>query len=150
MISNAIADEPLPIYGDGLQVCGWLYVADHCEALKGRYSERPDRRDIQHCGQLSTAQSGDCNSSLEMLGKSRELMRTVSDRPGHDRRYAMCADKIARDTRWRPRTSFNDGLRTTIQWYNDNPEWMKQVRSGDYEAYYLRQYAHRFHVDEDD
>jgi dTDP-glucose 4,6-dehydratase len=150
MISNAIADEPLPIYGDGLQVRDWLHVADHCEALKAVILNGQVGEIYNIAGNYRLPNREVVIRLLEMLGKPRELMRTVTDRPGHDRRYAMCADKIMRDTRWRPRTSFNDGLRTTIQWYKDHPEWIKQVRSGDYEAYYLRQYAHRFHVDEDD
>jgi dTDP-glucose 4,6-dehydratase len=150
MISNALSDQLLPIYGDGLQVRDWLYVADHCEALKAVILD----------GQIGEIYniSGNCRLTnrevvvrlLELLGKPKELMRTVTDRPGHDRRYAMRAEKIARDTTWHPRTSFNDGLSTTIQWYRENPEWIKQVRSGDYETYYQRQYAHRIHLDEDD
>lgn len=149
LISNAIADEPLPIYGDGLQVRDWLHVRDHCEALSA----------VILNGQIGEVYNIASNYRLPnrevvirllgMLGKPRELMRSVTDRPGHDRRYAMCSDKITHHTRWRPRTSFDEGLRTTIQWYKDNPEWLKQVRSGDYEAYYHRQYAHRFRNDDE-
>lgn len=148
MICNAMADQPLPIYGDGMQIRDWLHVTDHCEALKaviqdGRVGEiyniasnyrLPNREVVMRL--------------LESVGKPRDLMRTVSDRPGHDRRYAMRADKILRETGWIPRTRFGDGLATTIQWYRENPEWIEGVRSGDYQAYYQRQYAHRFESEE--
>ncbi len=150
MISNALSDQPLPLYGDGNQVRDWLYVGDHCEAL-GAVIRR---------GRVGTTYNigGNCRFSnrevvtriLEAIGKPLELIHTVDDRPGHDRRYAMCCEKIEKHTGWRAHTSFNDGLAATVQWYQDNPEWLKRVRSGDYETYYQRQYAHRFHVDEDD
>jgi dTDP-glucose 4,6-dehydratase len=144
MICNAIADQPLPIYGDGMQIRDWLYVADHCEALEAviRHGQVGEIYNIAGNYRLSNREV--VTRLLEIVRKPRELMRAVDDRPGHDRRYAMRADKIARDTGWSPRTLFETGLLTTIQWYRENPEWIKHVRSGDYEDYYRRQYAHRF------
>jgi dTDP-glucose 4,6-dehydratase len=144
MISNALRDQPLPLYGDGTQVRDWLYVEDHCEALgiiirQGRVGE------IYNIG-------ANCRSSnrevvtriLEAIGKPVELIQSVEDRPGHDRRYAMRCEKIEKDTAWRARTSFDDGLAKTISWYLENREWIEKARSADYDAFYKRQYAHRF------
>jgi dTDP-glucose 4,6-dehydratase len=148
MISNAIAGQPLPIYGDGMQVRDWLYVADHCDALEAviRHGRVGEIYNIAANYRLPNREV--VVRILEALGKPRSLMRSVEDRPGHDRRYAMSAEKIARDTGWHPSNSFEDGLATTIKWYQDNPEWIKRIRSGEYEAYYQRQYAHRFGRDE--
>jgi dTDP-glucose 4,6-dehydratase len=149
MICNAIADQPLPIYGDGMQIRDWLYVSDHCDAIEAVIHRGRIGEIYNIAGNYRLPNRKVVTRLLETVGKPRELMRTVDDRPGHDRRYAMRSDKIERDTLWSPHTSFEDGLLTTIQWYNDNPEWIKHVRSGDYESYYKRQYAHRFRDDAD-
>jgi dTDP-glucose 4,6-dehydratase len=119
-----------------MQVRDWLYVGDHCEALdavirRGRIGEIYNiRRNFRLPNREVVTRL------LGVLGKPFELMRSVVDRSGHDRRYAMRADKIARDTRWALRTSFDDGLRKTIQGYRDNPEWIRRVRSCDCGTYY--------------
>lgn len=141
MISNALEDKSLPVYGDGMQVRDWLYVDDHCRAIlsvleKGRIGEvyniggscsLPNREVIQRI--------------LRQTGKPESLMTTVTDRPGHDRRYALSSDKIARETGWSPQMPFDQGLAETIEWYRQNPEWIRRVKSGEYQEYYATNYA---------
>ncbi|HEX4332894.1 MAG TPA: dTDP-glucose 4,6-dehydratase [Usitatibacter sp.] len=139
MISNAIEAKPLPVYGDGLQVRDWLYVADHCEAIrvalaKGRPGEtynvggNAERKNIDVVNAICDA--------LEALrpraGGYRSLITRVADRPGHDRRYAIDARKIEAELGWKPRESFESGLARTVRWYVDNPAWVAGVKSGEY------------------
>jgi dTDP-glucose 4,6-dehydratase len=142
-ISNLMRDEPVPVYGDGLQVRDWIHVADHCAAIelvwrKGRLGEvyniggRAEKTNLEMTHQL-----------LRLLGKPISLIRHVKDRPGHDRRYAIDCAKIERELGWRPRVAFEQGLRQTIEWYRANQGWVEQVRSGEYRGYYERQYGMR-------
>jgi dTDP-glucose 4,6-dehydratase len=147
MICNALADQALPIYGDGMQVRDWLYVEDHCEALRAVILHGRIGEIYNIAGNYRLPNREVVVRILQAIGKPMELMESVLDRPGHDRRYAMRAEKIERDTGWCVRTSFNDGLAKTIQWYRNNPDWVKKVRSGEYNAYYQRQYSHRFRRD---
>lgn len=143
MICNAIEDKPLPIYGDGLQVRDWLYVDDHCRAIlkvleNGRIGE------IYNIGGNRALPNGDVvRSILHALGKPETLLRTVADRPGHDRRYALSSEKLSRETGWEPQMDFETGLKQTIEWYQNNPAWIAHVRSGDYQNYYARNYDNR-------
>jgi dTDP-glucose 4,6-dehydratase len=144
MISNALKDQPLPLYGDGTQVRDWLYVEDHCEALsaivrQGRVGE------IYNIGSNYRSSNRELVARiLEAIGKPLELIQSVKDRPGHDRRYAMRCEKIEKDTGWSAHTSLNDGLARTVHWYLENKEWIEKARSADYDDFYQRQYAHRF------
>jgi dTDP-glucose 4,6-dehydratase len=143
MISNAIENKPLPIYGDGMQVRDWLYADDHCRAILA-VIERGRAGEIYNIG-------GNCalpnlevvRRLLDTLGKPRTLMQTVKDRPGHDRRYALSSEKVMRETGWQPEVAFEEGLKATIEWYRANSDWIARVKSGEYQNYYERNYAHR-------
>ncbi|SRR6266496_2189824 len=141
MIANALNDEPIPVYGDGLNVRDWIYVDDHCRAIlevleKGRpgavynIGARNERRNIDVA-----------KSVLDALGKPHSLIRFVKDRPGHDRRYAMDPSLVESEVGWRPLESWECGLRKTIEWYKSNTEWVDRARSGAYREYYTRQYG---------
>ena len=151
MIVNALAGKPLPIYGDGLQVRDWLYVGDHCSAIRavlaggrvgevynvGGWNEQPNR-DIVHtvCGLLDELQP-------DPQGPYARLITFVADRPGHDRRYAIDARKIERELGWRPAETFASGIRKTVQWYLANSEWVAQVQSGAYRDWVATNYQAR-------
>jgi dTDP-glucose 4,6-dehydratase len=143
MISNAIEDKPLPIYGDGMQVRDWLYVDDHCRAILS-VIERGRAGEIYNIGgsrALPNLEVVEC--ILDSLGKPRSLMQTVKDRPGHDRRYALSTEKLMRETGWHAEMPFETGLRATIDWYRGNAAWIARVKSGEYQNYYQRNYANR-------
>ncbi len=151
MIVNALAGKPLPVYGDGLQVRDWLYVSDHCSAIRrvleagvpgevynvGGWNERPNI-DIVHtiCALLDELQPRADGRSY------REQITHVKDRPGHDRRYAIDARKIERELGWRPAETFETGIRKTVRWYLDHPQWVARVQSGAYREWVRTQYAH--------
>ena len=149
MIVNALAGKPLPVYGDGMQVRDWLYVKDHCSAIRrvleagrlgetynvGGWNEKPNI-EIVHtvCALLD-----ELRPSAE--GSYKRLIKHVKDRPGHDRRYAIDARKIERELGWRPAETFETGIRKTVQWYLNNPEWVQRVQSGAYRDWVQQQYA---------
>jgi dTDP-glucose 4,6-dehydratase len=143
MISNALDDKPLPVYGDGMQVRDWIHVDDHCDALLA-VLERGRAGEVYNVG-------GNCQmpnlhvvkTMLKALGKSEKLIRFVADRPGHDRRYAIDSAKIERELSFRPRRTFEEGLRETIRWFTEHAGWTSRVRSGAYRDYYERQYGNR-------
>jgi dTDP-glucose 4,6-dehydratase len=142
-ITNALADQPLPLYGDGRQVRDWIHVADHCAALdlvlrEGRAGETynigggNERRNEEVAALI-----------LDALGKPASLIHHVADRPGHDRRYAIDAAKLTRDLGWRPRQPFADGIAQTIAWYRSHRAWWEAIKSGAYRDYYERMYGAR-------
>ena len=149
MIVNALAGKPLPVYGDGLQVRDWLYVKDHCSAIRrvleagqlgetynvGGWNEKPNI-DIVHtvCALLDELRPKADGSSY------KAQITHVQDRPGHDRRYAIDARKIERELGWKPTETFETGIRKTVQWYLDNPEWVANVQSGAYREWVAKQY----------
>jgi dTDP-glucose 4,6-dehydratase len=151
MIVNALAGKPLPVYGDGLQVRDWLYVGDHCSAIRevlargrvgetyniGGWNEQPNR-DIVHrvCALLDELRPSP-------LGPYSRLVTHVTDRPGHDRRYAIDARKIERELGWRPAETFETGIRKTVQWYLDHADWVADVQSGGYRAWVAQNYGAR-------
>src|SRR5579872_5572986 len=143
MISNAIEDKPLPIYGDGMQVRDWLYVDDHCRAILA-VIERGRAGEIYNIGGSRALPNVDVvRKILAALGKPESLMLTVKDRPGHDRRYALSTAKLLRETGWQAEMPFEAGLRATIDWYRANAAWIARVKSGEYQSYYQRNYANR-------
>ena len=142
-VTNALADELLPLYGDGMNVRDWIYVEDHCAALDlvlrgGRPGE------IYNIGASSERSNRELTELiLSILDKPLSLIRYVSDRPGHDRRYALDATKMRAEFDWRPLHTFDDALRRTVLWYRDHPTWWQRVKSGEYRTYYERMYGAR-------
>ncbi len=141
MIANAREEKSLPVYGDGMQIRDWLYVRDHCEAILA-VMEKGTPGDVYNIGGHNEYPNIDIvKAILGHLGKSDSLIEYVTDRPGHDRRYAIDAAKIDKDLGWKPRYTFEQALPMTIQWYLDNDEWLQSVRSGAYRDYYTAQYG---------
>jgi dTDP-glucose 4,6-dehydratase len=143
MISNAIADQPLPIYGDGMQIRDWLYVDDHCRAILS-VIERGREGEIYNIGGSRALPNIEVvRRILDAVGKPYSLMQTVKDRPGHDRRYALSSEKVMRETGWKPQQPFEAGLQATIEWYRANAAWVARVKSGEYQRYYEHNYGNR-------
>jgi len=140
MITNAINDKPLPVYGDGLNVRDWLHVSDHCAAIdvvlqKGKVGE------VYNIGGNNEWKNIDIvKLILKHLGKPESLITFVKDRPGHDRRYAMDATKITNELTWTPAYTFEKGIEETVHWYVNNQSWWKRVMTGEYLEYYSKQY----------
>ncbi|MEA1939566.1 MAG: dTDP-glucose 4,6-dehydratase [Candidatus Caldatribacteriota bacterium] len=153
IINNALEGRELPVYGDGKNVRDWLYVTDHCQALlqvleKGRpgetyniggNNERQNLEIVETICDLVDKKVG----RLTAAKPRRSLISFVKDRPGHDRRYAIDAGKIARELSWQPAISFNDGIRRTIDWYLENRPWLEAVLDGSYKEYYQKMYDNR-------
>ncbi len=141
-VTNAIDDRPLPLYGDGLQRRDWLYVGDHAGAIDHVLRHGVTGETYNVPGGVEMANRETVRLLLDRLGKPWSLVRHVEDRPGHDRRYAMDGSKLAA-LGWRPRMSFEEGLAATIDWFVANEPWWRAARSGDWDAYYERQYGSR-------
>ena len=143
MIANCLADKPLPVYGQGLNVRDWLYVEDHCKAIdliihEGKSGE------IYNIGGHNEMRNIDIvKLILKELGKDKSLITYVTDRKGHDQRYAIDPTKIHNELGWLPETMFKDGIKKTIKWYLDNKEWWETIISGEYQNYYDRMYKNR-------
>ncbi len=143
MISRALADQSLPVYGKGENVRDWLYVGDHCAAIdlvmrKGREGE------VYNVGGHNERRNIDVvHTLLRELGKPETLISYVTDRPGHDRRYAIDPAKIHRELGWLPTTPFDQGIRETVQWYLTNRSWWEEILAGDYQNYYQQMYGNR-------
>jgi len=141
MIANALEQKTLPVYGDGQNVRDWLYVTDHCRAIdlvlrRGRAGE------VYNVGGGNEWPNLDLvKHLLELLDRPQSLIRFVPDRPGHDRRYAIIADKIRQELGWQPELTFAAGLARTVQWYLDHRPWWETIRSGAYRDYYTRFYG---------
>ena len=151
VIVNALAGKPLPVYGDGMQVRDWLYVGDHCSAIRtvlakgrvgdtynvGGWNEKPNIEIVKTiCALLDELRPS-------AAGSYAQLITYVKDRPGHDRRYAIDARKIERELGWRPAETFDTGIRKTVQWYLDHPDWVATVQSGAYRDWVATNYAQR-------
>jgi dTDP-glucose 4,6-dehydratase len=141
-VTNAIDDQPLPMYGDGLQQRDWLFVSDHAGAIDHVLRHGASGETYNLPGSAEMTNRAVIAALLERLGKPWSLVRTVPDRPGHDRRYALDGTKLAA-LGWRNRTSFEDGLAATIDWFLANEAWWRATKSGDWDAYYERQYGAR-------
>ena len=143
MIANALADKPLPVYGEGKNVRDWLYVEDHCKAIdlivrKGRVGE------VYNIGGHNEMANIDIVKLIcSELGKPESLITYVKDRKGHDLRYAIDPAKIHRELGWLPETMFAEGIRKTIRWYLDNRGWWEEIVSGEYQKYYEKMYGNR-------
>jgi dTDP-glucose 4,6-dehydratase len=151
MIVNALAGKPLPVYGDGMQIRDWLYVRDHCSAIRtvldkgrvgqtyniGGWNEKPNIEIVKTiCALLDELRP-------DAQGPYARLITYVKDRPGHDRRYAIDARKIERELGWRPAETFDSGIRKTVQWYLDHAQWVANVQSGGYRDWLAKNYAAR-------
>jgi len=132
MITNAMADKPLPVYGEGINVRDWLFVDDHCAAIDAIVRHGVAGETYNIGGNSERRNIDVVRTILKQLGKPESLIRYVTDRPGHDLRYAIDSSKITRELGWRPQVSFEDGLARTIQWYIDNQTWWKNILSGKY------------------
>jgi len=143
MINNALNDKELPVYGDGLQIRDWLYVGDHCRAIWKVLTEAPagEVYNIGGCNEKTNLEV--VKIILKNLDKPESLIKHVTDRPGHDRRYAIDATKIINQLGWKPSINFEEGIQKTIQWYLDNKKWLRSVVSGDYQKYYEKMYGNR-------
>lgn len=152
IIVSALAGKPLPVYGDGMQIRDWLYVKDHCNALRrvleagtvgetyniGGWSEKPNIEVVHTiCALLDEI------SPKPGGGSYKDQITFVKDRPGHDRRYAIDARKIERELGWRPAETFETGIRKTVRWYLDHPDWVRNVQSGAYREWVSKNYANR-------
>ncbi|QWF70820.1 dTDP-glucose 4,6-dehydratase [Methylomonas paludis] len=152
MIVNALAGKPLPVYGDGMQIRDWLYVKDHCSAIRrvlelgrvgetyniGGWNEKPNIEIVNTVCTLLDELSGRADHK-----SYREQISYVTDRPGHDRRYAIDAGKIEKELNWKPDETFETGIRKTVQWYLDNQAWVENVQSGGYRDWVEKNYAER-------
>jgi len=142
-VTNALEDKPIPVYGDGLNVRDWIFVDDHCRALDVVIQKgRP--------GQIYNVGGGNEKTNLELihkllelLDKPRSLMQFVTDRPAHDRRYALDCTKITKQLGWKPAYSFDKGLKATVDWYLKNESWWRSIKSGEYAKYYKKMYLGR-------
>lgn len=143
MISNALEDRSLPVYGDGMQVRDWLYVDDHCRAIRAILERGRDGEIYNIGGNRSLPNLDVVHKILAATGKPQSLIRRVEDRPGHDRRYALSSEKLHRETGSAPSINFEEGLERTVVWYRENSEWVRRVRSGEYLTYYNRNYENR-------
>jgi dTDP-glucose 4,6-dehydratase len=143
MISNAMENRSLPVYGDGLQVRDWLYVDDHCRGILAVLDRGREGEIYNIGGNRSLPNLEVVRKVLALTGRPASLIQYVTDRPGHDRRYALSSEKLMRETGWRPEIDFETGLARTIDWYRENPAWVGRVRSGAYRTYYESNYGHR-------
>ena len=153
LINNALQGKDLPVYGDGMNVRDWLYVEDHCRAIdliihKGRVGEvyniggHNEKRNIEIVNiVIETLQEYLPDDDPRKKNVSKDLIKHVGDRKGHDRRYAIAPDKIKAEIGWEPETMFKDGIKKTIKWYLEHQDWMKNVTSGDYQKYYDDMYT---------
>ncbi len=141
-ITNALDDQPLPVYGDGMQVRDWLYVEDHASGIDRVLRDGEPGEAYNLGGENERHNIDVIRRMLEILGKPESLLRYVEDRPGHDRRYALANDKI-RELGWEHAYSFDEALERTIRWYVENEEWWRRIKSGAFREYYEKQYGAR-------
>jgi dTDP-glucose 4,6-dehydratase len=143
-ITNAIDDQPLPVYGTGLNKRDWLHVDDHCDALLRLLVHEGVEGETFNIGageELDVLTVTD--QLLKLLGKPKSLIRHVEDRPGHDRRYAVDSARLQKRTGWKPSVGFKDGFAQTVEWYRSNEAWWRPIKEGEFRAYYERMYGQR-------
>jgi dTDP-glucose 4,6-dehydratase len=141
MIANALNDEPLPVYGDGKNVRDWIFVDDHARAV-WEVAEKGKPGEIYNIGARNERQNLDVvKSILDALGKPHSLIKYVTDRLGHDRRYAVDPTRVETELGWKPRETWESGLEKTVRWYLENQDWVNRIRSGAYRDYYRQHYG---------
>ena len=143
MISHALSDKALPVYGDGLNVRDWLYVEDHCSAIDLVIHQGRNGEVYNIGGNNERTNVHIVETILAELGKPKSLITYVQDRPGHDRRYGIDPTKTMQELGWKPKHSFETGIKETIQWYLKNKDWWTRIQSGAYQEYYTQQYGGR-------
>jgi dTDP-glucose 4,6-dehydratase len=143
MISNAIEDRELPIYGDGMHIRDWIYVDDHCRALDAVLHHGKEGEIYNIGGRSERPNLAVAQTILDRLGKPPSLIRFITDRLGHDRRYAIDFSKIESKLGWRPSVSFEEGISRTVGWYLAHQEWWRKIKTGEYLDYYDRTYKNR-------
>ena len=143
MIANCLADKPLPVYGEGKNVRDWLYVEDHCKAIDLIIRKGKEGEVYNIGGHNEMANIDIVKLILKELGKPESLITYVTDRKGHDMRYAIDPAKIHRELGWLPETMFAEGIKKTIEWYLNNREWWETIISGEYQNYYREMYGNR-------
>ena len=143
MIANALNDKPLPVYGEGLNVRDWLYVEDHCKAIELIIHKGREGEVYNVGGHNEKANIEIVKMICKELGKPESLITHVTDRKGHDMRYAIDPTKIHNELGWLPETKFEDGIKKTIKWYLENKEWWETIISGEYQNYYEKMYGNR-------
>ena len=143
MISNAMEDKELPIYGDGMHIRDWIYVTDHCKALDKVLHHGKEGEVYNVGGRSEKPNLFVAKAILGKLEKPQSLLRFVKDRPGHDRRYAIDFSKIENELGWKPSVCFDEGIRLTVEWYLAHREWWEKIRTGEYLDYYNRMYQNR-------
>ncbi len=143
MISNAMEDKPLPVYGDGMNVRDWIHVQDHCRGILAIVSEGRPGEVYNLGGRSERANIEVVKEILRQLGKPESLIQFVKDRPGHDRRYAIDCSKAESELNWRPKWVFEKGLADTITWYREHAQWWQRVRDGSYQEFYDQWYGDR-------
>ncbi|MCL5960842.1 MAG: dTDP-glucose 4,6-dehydratase [Chloroflexi bacterium] len=141
-ITNALEDKPLPVYGDGLNVRDWVYVLDHCSAVDYVLHHGEIGRVYNVGGGNEMTNLAITHLILELLGKPADLITYVKDRPGHDRRYSLDCSELKK-LGWKPQFDFREALEKTVQWYGGNRWWWEKIKSGEYAAYYAKQYGNR-------
>jgi dTDP-glucose 4,6-dehydratase len=147
MIINALHDKELPVYGDGLNIRDWLHVEDHCQAIDLVLHNGRDGEVYNVGGNNERTNIHIVKTILEQLGKPESLIKYVKDRPGHDRRYAIDATKLRTELGWKPKYTFETGIKQTIDWYLNNQEWWQKIISGEYQDYFKSQYGDRLEVE---
>jgi dTDP-glucose 4,6-dehydratase len=142
-VTNALEDKPIPVYGDGLNIRDWIFVADHCRALDA-VIQKGQPGEIYNIGGGNEKTNLELiHKLLELLDKPRSLMQFVTDRPAHDRRYALDCAKITAELGWKPAYSFEKALSATVDWYLKNESWWRSIKSGEYSRYYRKMYLKR-------
>jgi dTDP-glucose 4,6-dehydratase len=140
-VTNLMTDQPVPVYGDGMQIRDWIHVLDHCRGVEAAWRAGKSGEVYNFGGRCEKPNIEITKLLLKLLGKGDDLIRYVADRPGHDRRYAIDCSKAERELGWSPQVSFDRGLQETIDWYKANGDWITGIKNKDYLSYYEKQYG---------
>lgn len=140
-VTNLLNDQPVPVYGDGMQIRDWIHVLDHCTGVEAAWRKGKPGQVYNFGGRCEKPNLELTHTLLDLLGKPKTLIRYVEDRLGHDRRYAIDCTKAGRELGWTPKATFETGLRETIDWYKANAAWVAGIKNKDYLSYYEKQYA---------
>ncbi len=140
-VTNLMNDQPVPVYGDGMQIRDWIHVLDHCRGVEAAWRKGKSGEVYNFGGRCEKPNIEITKLLLKLLGKTDALIRYVADRPGHDRRYAIDCTKAERELGWKPLVSFDTGIQETIDWYKANGEWIAGIKNKDYLKYYEKQYG---------